>query len=499
LNKITIKQFQIRSREEARLRRLLAEKQNQDEAENLIEELQNLCYDERGFELDDRGHITCYYQEFADYLNRALRVLLIDSKRYIYNRKKGVYQQIDDSQLRAYCMKIFEEYPMETYWSISEETQYYKRFLIGNEVWDEWKECEKGICLENGIYEYETRELRKHSSKYLFRDCLPVRYNEEAEAPQFLEALDDMFEGDQEVIAIIQEIFGYILYRGAGYPLQKFFIFRGEGSNGKSVLIHLLQKMLGNDLVSATPFQKLGQKFGMSNAAESWVNFSNECDTRKAIDLEVVKTITGGGMMEVERKYQQAKTEQTKTKFVVCTNATPVFYDKTYGLHRRLCIIDFPITYRDIGEDEELPDGVHQADPELPQKLESEMEGILIWSLEGLGRLMDNGWEMSQCEAVEIARQKFLLELDPVSHFVNERCEEYPEKPTGTEWTRTSAYYDAFEKWLRDREIRKPYKMDRVKFHKRLREVVDDLGWKVDNPQIDGRQRYEGMRLLEEE
>jgi hypothetical protein len=53
------------------------------------------------------------------------------------------------------------------------------------------------------------------------------------------------------VIAVIQELFGYCLIPGNSF--HKFFLFEGQGANGKSVGLKMLEAMLGRENISSVP------------------------------------------------------------------------------------------------------------------------------------------------------------------------------------------------------------------------------------------------------
>ena len=54
---------------------------------------------------------------------------------------------------------------------------------------------------------------------------------------------------------MIQELFGYTLYRG--YDVSVVFILFGTGRNGKGVLLKLLRKMVGTENITSRKLQEL--------------------------------------------------------------------------------------------------------------------------------------------------------------------------------------------------------------------------------------------------
>ena len=69
-------------------------------------------------------------------------------------------------------------------------------------------------------------------------------YDPGAEAPVWHAHLERIFEGDAEIIAFLQRLYGYAL---TGYSREQVFVvFYGEGANGKSDTVFGMTKALGS-------------------------------------------------------------------------------------------------------------------------------------------------------------------------------------------------------------------------------------------------------------
>ena len=116
--------------------------------------------------------------------------------------------------------------------------------------------------------------------------------------------------------------------------------------------------------------------------------------------------------------------------------------DNTYAFYRRLVIVNFPKMF-----DEST------ADPTLPEKLtaEEELSGILNWALEGLKRLMENGFRFSYKKSVEEIREIYTRASNPVKAFLDEETVEDPEA-----WIVKQDLYEAYKDYVQRHKLQSP-------------------------------------------
>src|SRR5208283_1014547 len=90
--------------------------------------------------------------------------------------------------------------------------------------------------------------------------CLPIIYDPSATCPKYDEALLGIFSKSNNCVDVIRhwhEFEGYAIQ--SKRDISSFWLLIGHGSNGKSALLKLLQKLLGPDSVlndSISAFQK---------------------------------------------------------------------------------------------------------------------------------------------------------------------------------------------------------------------------------------------------
>ena len=227
----------------------------------------------------------------------------------------------------------------------------------------------------------------EHSPETFSLVQIPYAFDENAKAPKFMKFLNEIFEGDKERIAVIQEIMGACLYYTD--VVQKLFIFLGNGSNGKSLLANIIKKMLGGERnVSAIALDQFsGNRFSRQNLDRKLLNISSETKTEKLYSIADLKTLTGGDSVEIEEKFEKSYTTKIYSKFILLANDMIQTKDYSDGFYRRLLIVPFKVCFHDLAPDEEPKEGIHYKNPNLEKELEEELSGIFNFAYDGLLRL----------------------------------------------------------------------------------------------------------------
>jgi putative DNA primase/helicase len=261
------------------------------------------------------------------------------------------------------------------------------------------------INLKNGLLNIKTGKLKEHTPRFLSLTQLPLTFDPTAECPRFLKFLSEVV--DESDIPIIQELFGYCLYKN--HQIHKAFMLVGDGANGKSTLLRILKIFLGPENVASVPLQMLDEnRFATSLLYGKLANIYADLPARKILGSGNFKMLTGQDLIHAERKYQQPFNFVNYSKQVFSANQVPPVNEQTDAFFRRWIIINFPNKFE--GED---------ADKKIVEKITTpeELSGILNWALEGLKRLLENG-KFSDGLTTDQIREEYVRKSDPVGAFV---------------------------------------------------------------------------------
>ena len=215
----------------------------------------------------------------------------------------------------------------------------------------------------------------------------------------------------EEEIYLIQEIMGYLLL--PVNKAQKSFVFVGAPNAGKSTLLNVVQEiLLGSENVSNIPWQNLGDRFNRAELFGKLANIFADLPSKSIDDNGMFKALTGEDFITAERKNKDPFSFRPYARFLFSCNEIPRNYgDRSEGFYRRLLIIRF---------EKSVPKA--KRDPNLAEKLAAERDGILMWALTGLKRLIASGYVFSETERTRAELEKYRIESNSVLSFAKLYC-----------------------------------------------------------------------------
>ena len=272
---------------------------------------------------------------------------------------------------------------------------------------------DESLNLANGTLSLKSLELRPHAKDDLFTYCLDYEYDPNADCPLFKKYISEVLvlegatETDVDTVMLFQELLGYSLTPDTRHEIMVWMF--GEGGNGKSVAISVVESLLGSMSMSID-FQVVGTpgNYDLADIPGKRVLFSTEAERNKTMSEGYIKRIVTGDTIRTRPIYGSPMEFRSTAKIWWAMNDKPIIKDTTDSMWRRMKLIPF---YRKFEEGK-------SADVDLPSKLRSELPGILNWAIEGLMRLTLNG-RFTRSVASEDAKQQYREEANPVAQWVN--------------------------------------------------------------------------------
>ena len=252
-----------------------------------------------------------------------------------------------------------------------------------------------------------TGEFIDHTPDIITTIRVPSIYDPNATCPLIDKFFSEvLFSGD---IITILELIGYCLV--TSYKIHTWFLFHGEGENGKSTLINLIRAFLGIMNVASVGLQELNDRF---TAATMFGKLANMVADLSDADLKrtaMLKKLTGGDSIFAQNKFKDPFTFDNYAKLVYSCNKIPITADKSRAFFRRVFRISFPNYF-----DPETRDG------DLLDKLttEEELSGLLNKALIALHGLLDRGY-FTGTKSAEENEVIYESASNPVYGFVDER------------------------------------------------------------------------------
>ena len=170
---------------------------------------------------------------------------------------------------------------------------------------------------------------------------------------------------------------------------EKMMLIVGKGGEGKSRIGLVLKRLMG-DAASNGSVQKVeNNRFARADLERRLLMIDDDMDMNALPKTNYIKTIvTAEAKLDLERKGVQSYQRDIYARFLCFGNgALTSLYDHSDGFFRRQLIL----TTKDKPAD-------RTDDPFLVEKMCAELEGILLWCLEGLHRLVQNNFRFTVSE-----------------------------------------------------------------------------------------------------
>jgi putative DNA primase/helicase len=288
-------------------------------------------------------------------------------------------------------------------------------FLPGEMDWS-FLDPRDVISCRNGLLQISTRKLWVSSAQFFTRTALPIEFDPDARPVRWLTFLEEVFDGDVELILLAQQMFGLLLTSDTSF--QKIFYFRGVTGSGKSTIMRVLDALIGERNICNPTIAALAEKntlndmTGATLAKVTDANTDDGRDTSKA--ASIMNAISGEDPVHVFRKFKDGINVKMRVRFLLSGNQYPKFGEHATAIARRLLVLPFNRCFDDV------------ADPDLSAKLIAELPGILNWALEGLVSLRAAGKFIEPAASIA-AKAEILNSGDPVRSFVADECELGPD------------------------------------------------------------------------
>jgi putative DNA primase/helicase len=328
----------------------------------------------------------------------------------------------------------------------------------------------------NGVVDLRSGQLRAGDPRDLLTQASTISFYPDATAPRWEQFLNEVFEGDQEVVSYIQRAVGYSLTGSTRE--QCYFQCYGTGANGKSTLLQILLE-LGGEYAKETPFstfemnRQSGQGYDLADLRGKRIVLSSETADGARLNEARVKAVTGGDTISARHLYKEYFTFSPKFHLWFASNHKPTIKGTDLGIWRRVRLIPFAASF--TGD---------KADRELLSKLRAELPGILAWAVQGAVEWWARG--LQEPDIVKAATEEYRADSDMLGKFLTEST------MLGEDKTAESALlYRCYTEWCTENGL---HELNRIKFGQELKE----RGFE---PVMLGKSRkrsYKGLGLLAE-
>lgn len=267
----------------------------------------------------------------------------------------------------------------------------------------------------NGTLDLRTGKISPHDPNNYMTKMVPVDYNPDAKCPTWEWFLNDIFDGNQNMIIFLKKAVGYALTDST--EEHCFFILYGIGRNGKNTFLDTIRELLagyaGKTGVSTLMVKHNRDSGPNEDIADLWgkrLIAASESETSRTLSEGTIKELTGDKVIKARFLYGHLFEYVPTYKIFLMTNHKPKIKGTDEGIWSRPRLVPFtkiiPPEKRIKGLGDKL------IKEELAGILRWTVEGCFLWQREGLGSTPE----------IDQATNEYRQEEDFIGSFLLESC-----------------------------------------------------------------------------
>ncbi|MEV6654803.1 phage/plasmid primase, P4 family [Streptomyces sp. NPDC051219] len=279
------------------------------------------------------------------------------------------------------------------------------------------------LCTPAGIVDLRTGLVRTADPNKDFHSRSTSTGPQQMPTPRWNRFLADTFGDDAEgteMISFLHLLLGYSVTGDVGGQVMPFLF--GSGKNGKSVLLDVLMKLLGDyadaappGFLMARPYE--GHPTDLAELHGRRVIVCSEVRPGDKFDEARVKLLTGGDRIKARRMRQDFFSFEPTHKLWLLGNHRPEVGTGGFAFWRRMRLIPFERVVSDSRKIDNLADIL----------VTEEGPGILNWLIDGARRYLRGDKDLTGPERVRIATTAYAETEDHTGRFFEECCSLNPD------------------------------------------------------------------------
>jgi P4 family phage/plasmid primase-like protien len=306
------------------------------------------------------------------------------------------------------------------------------------------------MCFNNGVVDFKNKVFRKGQpddtmSKTTRIDYVPY---DPVRNAAIMASINDFMEK----LFPVEELRNYMWEHlascliGVDYN-QKFNIYTGEGSNGKSKLVELMSNAFG-DYKATVPItmvtRKRGNIGGVSPEVAQLIGIRyavmQEPSKGDQIDEGTLKELTGGDTIQARALFKDTISFIPQFKLIVCTNVMFDIKSNDDGTWRRFAVCDFMSKFCENPKTDD-PDKPYQylIDKRLDIKLK-EWAPVFMSML--VHKVFKTEGIVSECQVVKASAANYRNSQDYLAAFIKDKI-----RPFESRRVRKNEVSEEFKKW----------------------------------------------------
>lgn len=332
----------------------------------------------------------------------------------VIEKMRVMAKQIDDEDVRkAMIQNVKRTLQSSGKEAMIKESQHLPGIPVTNSVFDQDPML---FNCESGVVDLRTGQLMPHDKDKMISRISSWNIDMSGTPTLWLKFLGEIFEQDVEMLNYVQRIMGYSITGSTRE--QCMFMLIGDGSNGKSLLLDIMNEAVGSYGATSNVDILLEKNVGgganlgdVARLAGVRHVVTDEAKLNDKLNESAIKTLTSGIGKIVARFLYGNEFEFTPIfKIFMASNYKPIIRGTDHGIWRRIKVLPFKVI---------IPD--HKQDKDLKDKLLAEMPQILGWMVKGCLEWQRVG--LKTPAKIDKETREYREEMDVVQRWINETCE----------------------------------------------------------------------------
>lgn len=354
----------------------------------------------------------------AEIMKKAERILVFDKKIMLYDTTTGCFVICDKDEF-AVRLNSLINFDVKLKIKSNEYAEAYKQIMMCQELKFSGQFFENAPfvnCL-NGVVDVVNGELLPHDPKYHFKHCIQANYAPGAKCPRYMKYIRHLFDGDEELIRLLQVVQGYICshYNNA----KTAFLVYGEPHTGKSVFHNIIERIIGKQFVSHVDLFDLCKQEYAASLAGKLLNIAPDLKNVPLKDVGFFKSLVShDDTISTRALYSNPGEIRGETKMIFTSNHLLEF-DKSVeendlqAVFNRLMYL--PVQCKPIPENVE--------NKHLSEEIFEERDAIFTWGIEGLRKYVENGERFPKSVLSEQIKEENIARYCPEKVFFDKYIE----------------------------------------------------------------------------
>ena len=193
------------------------------------------------------------------------------------------------------------------------------------------------VFFQNGVFDAKEWRMLPHSPRYCNLNLIEQNFCLEEPPKNYVDDWLEWFAPDAEDRKMLMQYLGYCFTADNGK--QKMMVLQGAGCDGKSTLLSLLQRTIGNANCSFVSLQDLNARFSAWMLTNKLLNVCADLPSTPITEASKIKQLTGEDTIVAEEKGKSQYSFRSYAKMLFSTNKPLRFTNEaTFAFARRLLI-----------------------------------------------------------------------------------------------------------------------------------------------------------------